>query len=322
MGGTELRNDFFISYNKADAKWAQWIAWVLEENGFSAIVQAWDFVAGSNFVLEMDRAAAAANRTIAVLSPDYLKSNFAPAEWAAAFAKDPEGLKRQLVPVRIRECPLEGLLRAIVHIDLVGTSESEARQMLLDGIRGKRAKPPRKPPFPGSDKSEHPRPPKFPGPSINQSHGDPGDPARYMPGISRLPSDLDKRRFVQRSFESIATHFEDAVNQLADGDEGVTADFTRVSDSQFTAELFVDGQSRRRCKVWHEGDRIAFSEMPFGWGNDNSFNELFTLVHDGLALNALMGMAWGDESNGLDLHRLTPDAAAEYLWRRFASRLG
>jgi len=34
-----------------------------------------------------------------VLSPDYLKSQFASPEWAAAFADDPQGLKRKLVPV-------------------------------------------------------------------------------------------------------------------------------------------------------------------------------------------------------------------------------
>ena len=67
--------DFLISYNKADSRWAVWIAWELEEAGFSTVFQAWDFRPGSNFVLEMDRAAKEAQRTIVVLSPDYLKPN-------------------------------------------------------------------------------------------------------------------------------------------------------------------------------------------------------------------------------------------------------
>jgi hypothetical protein len=54
------------------------------------------------FVLEMQRAAAAAERTIALLSPDYLKSRFAAPEWAAAFEQDPEGMKRSLIPVRVQ----------------------------------------------------------------------------------------------------------------------------------------------------------------------------------------------------------------------------
>jgi hypothetical protein len=32
--------DFFISYNKADLPWAEWIAWQLEEVRYPAILQA------------------------------------------------------------------------------------------------------------------------------------------------------------------------------------------------------------------------------------------------------------------------------------------
>jgi TIR domain len=32
--------DFFISYNSADARWAEWIAWTLEQAGYSTILQA------------------------------------------------------------------------------------------------------------------------------------------------------------------------------------------------------------------------------------------------------------------------------------------
>ena len=83
--------DFFISYTAADKDWAEWVAWVLDESGATTTLQAWDFGAGSNFALEMHRAAGEAQRTIAVLSPDYLKSKFGAAEWAAAFIDDPTG---------------------------------------------------------------------------------------------------------------------------------------------------------------------------------------------------------------------------------------
>ena len=68
--------DFFISYTGADQRWAEWIAYVLEEEGRSVVIQAWDFRPGANFVLEMQKAAETAARTIMVLSPDYLKSQF------------------------------------------------------------------------------------------------------------------------------------------------------------------------------------------------------------------------------------------------------
>ena len=34
--------DFFISYNKADLAWAEWIAWQLEEADYTTEIQAWD----------------------------------------------------------------------------------------------------------------------------------------------------------------------------------------------------------------------------------------------------------------------------------------
>jgi hypothetical protein len=53
--------DYFISYTHADQRWAEWIAWLLEEAGYTTMLQAWDFIAGSNFVIEMDAAASMAS---------------------------------------------------------------------------------------------------------------------------------------------------------------------------------------------------------------------------------------------------------------------
>src|ERR1700737_379427 len=111
--------DFFISYTHEDHKWAEWIAWHLEASGYSCVLQAWDFHPGSNFVLEMDKATQQANRTIAILSPDYFTSHFTAAEWAAAFRRDPTGELGVLIPVRVRPCDVHGLLGSIVYIDLV-----------------------------------------------------------------------------------------------------------------------------------------------------------------------------------------------------------
>ena len=71
-----IKIDFFVSYNKADRSWAEWTAWQLEEEGYTTAIQAWDFRPGSNFVLEMQKAASNAERTIAVLSQDYLDAEF------------------------------------------------------------------------------------------------------------------------------------------------------------------------------------------------------------------------------------------------------
>ena len=133
--------DFFISYTGKDRAWAEWIAWQLEETGYHTILQDWDFRPGSNFVAEMDEAARRAQRTLLMLSAAYLASDFAFAEWAAAFRHDPKGTQGLVLPVRIEPCQVDGLLGAIVYLDLVGLDEACARAALLAGAQRERAKP-------------------------------------------------------------------------------------------------------------------------------------------------------------------------------------
>lgn len=152
--------DFFISYNRNDKKWAEWIAWQLENASYSTIIQAWDFRPGGNFVADMQKATANSERTIAVLSPDYLASRFTQPEWNAAFALDPTGDKGLLLPVRVRECELTGLLPQIIFIDLVGLSADEATEVLLAGVKRGRAKPNTSPNFPKKTEQIKPELPK------------------------------------------------------------------------------------------------------------------------------------------------------------------
>ena len=147
MDTATARPTVFISYNGADRTWAEWIAWALEEDGYKVVIQAWDFRPGSNFVVEMDRAAAGTDKTVLVLSDNYLRAEFTHPEWAAAFARDPRGLERRVVPVQIAPCSSTGLLAQVVPVDLFGLSESAARQRLLQAF-AERGKPAQAPAFP------------------------------------------------------------------------------------------------------------------------------------------------------------------------------
>ena len=157
--------DFFVSYAQADRAWAEWIAWLLEQDGYRVLVQAWDMVVGSNWISLMDQGVARAARTVAVLSPDYRSSVYGTAEWQAAWAGDPQGQQRKLITMRVRGDWPSGLLAGVVSIDLVGLSEAVARQRLRDevaaAVRG-RARPGSPPPFPPVLRAV-PVEPRFPG---------------------------------------------------------------------------------------------------------------------------------------------------------------
>ncbi len=145
----EARKHFFINYAPADIHWAEWLAWHLEKNGYSVILPKWDFLPGSNSILELHKAVTQTERTIAVLSPHYVNILLTLPDWTVTYKRDITGEQRLLLPVRVQPCEAEGLLSPIIPIDLAGEDEQAALNMLLDGIKGERAKPSHPPKFPG-----------------------------------------------------------------------------------------------------------------------------------------------------------------------------
>jgi hypothetical protein len=144
-----MKKNFFISFNKADRDWATWVAWVLEDAGYTVEFQDWDFRPGENFVLKMHQAIQNTERTLLILSEDFLNSSFTAAEWSSVFAQDPDTRQRKLVPLKVRPCKPDGLLGPIVYVNLTNLSEQEAKAALL-GSFSERGKPATAPKFPGS----------------------------------------------------------------------------------------------------------------------------------------------------------------------------
>jgi len=194
------QKDFFISYTGRDRVWAEWIAWGLEQAGYTVIIQAWDFPPGSNFVYEMDNALKQAERVVAVLSSTYLTSKYAFTEWAVTFRRDPQAKERLLLPVRVEECKVEGLLGPIVYCDLVGCDEQEARERLIAAARGKQPHP-TSVPFPGTS---HPvaYPPHFPVHEKRRQRGMPEIKALFLAAnprsTPRLAIDEEMRAIKQK----------------------------------------------------------------------------------------------------------------------------
>src|SRR3954468_3492327 len=157
--------DFFVSFNKADRTWATWIAWVLEEAGYSVWFQDWDF--RGNFVEHMNRAHQQADRTLAVLSDHYFRPDLTLAEWSVRFAQDPAAREDRLVPIKVGPLTGESILGPIIHADLTGCEEDEAQQRLLGRVRkavdpSYRDKPKSPPGFPGGPPRQVPSKPAFP----------------------------------------------------------------------------------------------------------------------------------------------------------------
>src|SRR5450755_95499 len=148
-------SDFFIDYADADSGWAEWVAWQLEDAGYTVVYRARDFRAGMNVVERTDEEVQRAERVIILLSLDYLrayeakKTSSGVSAWTAAFMQP-----GKLLPLRVRPCRLKGLLQPLVPIELIDQNEMQARKVLLDGVNRELSVSREKPPFPGDAQPE------------------------------------------------------------------------------------------------------------------------------------------------------------------------
>ncbi|ABW16221.1 conserved hypothetical protein [Parafrankia sp. EAN1pec] len=167
------RWDFLISCTAADEDWGQWIAHQLKTAKYEVHLDAFDMVAGRGRVAEWHDAVRYSTRTIAVLSENYLTAaREIQAQWQAAWEGDGTGagnnsagdgggkggeggVERRLIPVVVRPCYPDGLLKGITPIDLTRLRDDRdaARDHLLEevaaSLSGRRRRSEDPPPFPG-----------------------------------------------------------------------------------------------------------------------------------------------------------------------------
>ena len=158
------RWDFFVSYTQADRAWAEWIAWILEEDGHTGPGAGVGFRAGQQ--LDPGHAGGCARaraddcRAVAGLPGVGVRDR----RVGGRLGSDPAGRQRKLLVARVKECDRPGLLAGVVSVDLFGQTEAEARAglrtMVSSAIAG-RAKPAVAPGFPAG--RAMPREPRFPG---------------------------------------------------------------------------------------------------------------------------------------------------------------
>ncbi|CAI7978777.1 TIR domain-containing protein [Frankia sp. Hr75.2] len=280
--------DFFISYTAADQEWAEWVAWQLEEAGYRVLVQAWDFIPGTNWMAGMQQGIMKAARTIALLSHAYLNSVYGQTEWQAAQAADPLGFARKLIPIRIADCPRPGLLGQIVSFDLFGLSADAATARLTEQIRilhAGRAKPAATPAFPAQSAARpplpapepaRPAPPSTPVPAPRHRSGaaypGPGPESGAQPGpvknhtlVTEILAARAKARSLERSLREgletatssgIVIPRDDVTSRDAEFDEARSVAVDLASD---LASVLTLARSGYDSAAWDHAPSLSFA---------------------------------------------------------------
>ena len=121
----------FVSRSGADERQRELAIWVratLERSGYTAILQDAHFK-HTDFMLAMDRTLATGVRVLALMSRDYLKSNYCMKEATTAL-DDPGNSSGRLIILNIDDCRPLGMLRYLDRINFAGAwRANDARVM-------------------------------------------------------------------------------------------------------------------------------------------------------------------------------------------------
>lgn len=144
-----------------------------------------------------------------------------------------------------------------------------------------------------------------------------------MPKMRQAFSDREKAEFLETVFEFLKEYFRQALAELQTQAQ-VETSFREVHDFKFVSRIYVQGRERSQCKVWlgemGTGGSIYYAEQSFRIDTDNAYNDYIVVEDDGFEIYLKLSNMWLSSSLPRDA-KASKEEAAEYLWRRFISRL-
>jgi hypothetical protein len=119
QGTAAAVKDVFVSYSHKDGAWVQdYLARLLDAAGITYEIDVRDFELGRSSAQNMRDAVAKCKHTLVVLTPDWVASDWTNFEADLALAKDPDGTKRSLIVVMLKECQVPAAFRERTYLDV------------------------------------------------------------------------------------------------------------------------------------------------------------------------------------------------------------
>jgi hypothetical protein len=166
--GAELvAYDVFVSYSRADQDWGvNTLVPRLEAAGLKVCIDYRDFRPGGASDAEMERAVLISRKTLMVLTPAYVASEWTEFEASMGIVLDPAARERRLIPLRKERCDIPMRLRRLTYVDFADPVDLDISWRHLLTALGA---PPESKPAPEQTRSEwflahpYPMPPNFTG---------------------------------------------------------------------------------------------------------------------------------------------------------------
>lgn len=110
--------DVFISYSHRDGDWVwDWLVPRLKQEGLRICIDRECFEAGEPIVVAIERAVKTSRKTLLVLTPDYVASEWAESENLLVQTSDPAARRRRMIPLKLKECDLPERIKMLNYVD-------------------------------------------------------------------------------------------------------------------------------------------------------------------------------------------------------------
>jgi hypothetical protein len=244
------------------------------------------------------------------VSHAYAEKMWARLERRSAMARAMKQKDAYILPIKLDDAELEGLLPTVHYISFSEHGEQGIVDLILEKL------------YQGTESN-----------AVTRAASGPRNFNIPMPKIKKSFSQREKDVFARRAFETIRAYFEQGLKLLDQNDGDVEVEFDPVHRSKFLCRVYVKGEPLNTCKIWlggwtHQGsdDHICYHEgRQVSRDRDDSTNDMLSVATDGhqLGLEGLgFGTGFGGAWNrGEEERLLSAERAAELLWQRFIKRL-
>lgn len=139
----ESEYDVFISYSSHDKEWVRGeLLKGIEKVGLRVFIDFRDFKRGAPSIKEMERGVSTCPKTLLVLTPDYVESEWCEIENIMSQARDPANRDLRLIPLLKTQCRKPLRLGALTHVDFTVDADFElAWQQLLTALGAQAERP-------------------------------------------------------------------------------------------------------------------------------------------------------------------------------------
>jgi len=136
--GTEFAYDVFISYSHADKEWVRrWLLPCLEDAGLRVCIDFRDFDIGVPSLVNMERAVENSHRTLLVLTPAWVESEWTDFEVLLTQTTDPAGRRRRLLPILLQPCQPLRRIAMLTRADFTQPDNWDTQlQRVVAAVRG------------------------------------------------------------------------------------------------------------------------------------------------------------------------------------------